>query len=108
MTWRNIGLIAGVLLLAAAGALWWLSRTAPTLTIATWAGTYGRAQASAMFNPYTEKVWVDVRIAQYDGGLDELRGQVGAHRYDWDAVDLELPDCNSCVQRRVAGTDGPH
>ncbi len=92
MTWRNIGLIAGVLLLAAAGALWWLSRTAPTLTIATWAGTYGRAQASAMFNPYTEKVWVDVRIAQYDGGLDELRGQVGAHRYDWDAVDLELPD----------------
>ncbi|HEY4124421.1 MAG TPA: extracellular solute-binding protein, partial [Rhizomicrobium sp.] len=92
MKWRNIALIAGALMLVAAFAVWWLSRTAPVLTVATWAGPYGRAQASAMFTPYSAQAWVDVRIAQYDGGLDELRGQVGAHRYDWDAIDLELPD----------------
>ena len=92
MKWRNIAWILGVLILVTAGALWWLGRTAPVLTVATWAGAYGRAQASAMFSPYSSQAWVDVRIAQYDGGLDELRGQVGAHRYDWDTVDLELPD----------------
>lgn len=92
MKWRNIALVVGVLLVVAAGAVWWLSRTAPVLTVATWAGPYGRAQASAMFTPYSSQAWVDVRIAQYDGGLDELRGQVGAHRYDWNVVDLELPD----------------
>lgn len=92
MKWRNIAWITGVLIVIAAGALWWLSRTAPVLTVATWAGVYGRAQASAMFVPYTSQAWVDVRIAQYDGGLEGLRGQVGAHRYDWDVVDLELPD----------------
>ncbi len=92
MKWRNIAWIAGVVILVTAGALWWLSRTAPVLTVATWAGTYGRAQASAMFAPYSSQAWVDVRIAQHDGGLDELRGQVGAHRYDWNVIDLELPD----------------
>lgn len=92
MKWRNIALVAGGLLIAGAGAVWWLSRTAPVLTVATWAGPYGRAQASAMFTPYSSQAWVDVRIAQYDGGLEELRGQVGAHRYDWNVIDLELPD----------------
>lgn len=92
MKWHNIAWIAGLLVLAAAGALWWLSRTAPVLTVATWAGAYSRAQASAMFVPYSSQAYVDVRIAPYDGGLDELRGQVGAHRYDWDVIDLELPD----------------
>jgi putative spermidine/putrescine transport system substrate-binding protein len=92
MKWRNIAWIVGALVVVAAGALWWLSRTAPVLTVATWAGAYGRAQASAMFSPYSSQAWVDVRIAQYDGGLDQLRGQVGAHAYEWDAVDLELPD----------------
>lgn len=92
MKWRTIALVAGAGLVLGAGALWWMSRTAPVLTVATWAGAYGRAQAAAMFNPYSSQAWVDIRIAQYDGGLDELRGQVGARRYDWDVIDLELPD----------------
>ena len=92
MKWRNIVWIVGILVLVVAGTLWWLGRTAPVLTVATWAGTYERAQASAMFVPYSSQAWVDVRIAPYDGGLDELRGQVGAHRYDWNVIDLELPD----------------
>lgn len=92
MKWRNIALVASAIVALGAGAVWWLSRTAPVLNVATWAGAYGRAQASAMFSPYSSQAWVDIRIAQYDGGLDELRGQVGARRYDWDVIDLELPD----------------
>ena len=77
---------------ALAGAFYWRTRPLPVLTVATWSGPYGRAQASALFRPYGEDRRVDVRIALYDGGLDELRRMVSTHRYDWDVIDLELPD----------------
>ncbi|HTT99111.1 MAG TPA: extracellular solute-binding protein [Rhizomicrobium sp.] len=67
-------------------------RKAPVLTAVTWSGSYGRAQASALFLPYGQKTGVNVHIAQYDGGLDELRKQVADKKYAWDVVDLELPD----------------
>lgn len=65
-----------------------LARRAPVLTAVTWAGAYGRAQASALFAPYAARSGVNVHIAQYDGGLDELRSR----HSDWDVIDLELPD----------------
>ena len=77
---------------ALAGAFFWFTRPLPVLTVATWSGPYGRAQASALFRPFGEDRRIDVRIALYDGGLDELRAMVSAHRYDWDVMDLELPD----------------
>ena len=67
-------------------------RKAPVLTAVTWSGAYGRAQASALFLPYGQKTGVNVHIAQYDGGLDELRKQVAAKQFGWDVIDLELPD----------------
>ncbi len=104
MTWRNVMLIAGIIILAVVTGFWWLNRTAPSLTVATWAGTYGRAQASALFSPYSQKAWVDLRIAYYDGGLAELRGQVGARRYDWDVIDLELPDAEAACAEGLLET----
>ncbi len=88
------GLVVTVAALAMFGAFVYavLSRRAPVLTAVTWAGPYGRAQASALFLPYAERTGVDLRIAQYDGGLDELRRAAATHRYGWDVVDLELPD----------------
>ena len=76
------------------GALiyWFLLRKPPVLTAVTWSGPYGRAQASALFIPYQQKQWVNVHIAEYDGGLDELRRQVAGKQYGWDVIDLELPD----------------
>jgi putative spermidine/putrescine transport system substrate-binding protein len=65
-----------------------LSRQAPVLTVVTWPGSYGRAQQSALMQPYAQRSGVNVHMAQYDGGLDELRA--GTH--DWDVIDLELPD----------------
>ena len=80
----------GVALLLLVGAYFWLTRTLPVLTVATWSGAYGRAQANAMFRTYGDARSYDVRIALYDGGLGELQQMVGNRRYDWDVVDLEL------------------
>ena len=77
---------------AVAIAIWWLTRPLPVLTVTTWPGAYERAQANAMFHPFGEAERVDVRIAEYDGGLDHLREEVRRHVYDWDVVDLELAD----------------
>jgi len=79
-------------IVAVAGIFYWLTRPLPVLTVVTWSGPYGRAQASALFRPFAEDRRIDVRIALYDGGIAELRRMVSAHRYDWDVMDLELPD----------------
>ena len=80
---------------------YWLTRPLPVLTVATWSGPYGRAQASALFRPYGEERRIDVRIALYDGGLGELRQMVSTHRYDWDVIDLELPDAIAACRPRL-------
>lgn len=80
------------LVLVLAGAYFWLTRTLPVLTVATWSGAYGRAQANAMFRPYGDAKSYDVRLALYDGGITELQQMVGNGRYDWDVMDFELPD----------------
>lgn len=95
---------------------WWLTRPLPTLTVTTWPGAYGRAQASALLHPYGEERRVNVRIAEYDGGLDHVRAEVIANHFDWDVVDFELDDavrgCNSGLLERIdaqtlpAGSDG--
>lgn len=87
----SVLIVAGVLVLL----VWWWTRPLPTLTVATWAGTYARAQANALFRPYGEDRRVDVRLAEYDGGTAELQSQVAAHKYDWDVIDLELDDAVS-------------
>jgi putative spermidine/putrescine transport system substrate-binding protein len=92
MKWRTLILLAFAAVLAAGGWILWQSRPKPILVVATWAGAYGRAQASAMFRPYSDAARTDVRIAQYDGGIDGLRQQVTTRHYTWDLVDLELPD----------------
>ncbi len=66
-----------VLLLACAGALlWWRSRPLPVLTVTTWPGLCGRAQAAAQMQPYGAANHVDVRIDQWEGDMGELRQAV--------------------------------
>ncbi len=84
--------VAGAVLVVLAGAYFWLMRTLPVLTVATWSGPYSRAQANAMFRTFGEAKSYDVRIALYDGGLNELQQMVGSGRYEWDVMDFELPD----------------
>jgi putative spermidine/putrescine transport system substrate-binding protein len=90
---RRTILIAALVVVAVLGtAAYFVLRRPPILTAVTWAGAYGRAQASALFVPYAQSHRVDVRIAEYDGGLAELRRQVAARQYGWDVIDMELPD----------------
>lgn len=89
---RIAAIVIGLAVIVSALVVMTMLRKSPVLTVVTWSGPYGRAQASALFVPYSQRAAIDVRIAQYDGGLDELRKQVTSRQYDWDAVDLELPD----------------
>jgi putative spermidine/putrescine transport system substrate-binding protein len=66
-------------------------RKTPVITAVTWSGPYGRAQASALFVPYSQKSGVNVHIAEYDGDLGELRRRIASREYGWDVIDLELP-----------------
>lgn len=78
--------------LVVVATVYWFTRPLPILTVATWSGPYSRAQANALFRPFAEDQRMDVRIALYDGGLDELRRMVSNAHYEWDVIDLELPD----------------
>lgn len=80
-----------LLLVAAVAALVWHSRPLPVLTVTTWSGAYGRAQASAMMRPYAAAKSVDVRIAQWDGELADLK--------KGDVVDMELPQAVDACRR---------
>src|SRR5215472_3276968 len=113
---HTIWLIIALLIVTAAGGILWMTQPLPRLTVTTWPGTYGRAQANAMFHPYGESRRVDVRIAEYDGGLDHVRNEVAARKYDWDVIDFELADAISACREGIlapidlsslpAGTNG--
>ena len=96
---RKILLILIVLPLAAAGIFYWVTRPLPVLTVTTWPGAYGRAQAAALMRPYAASRRVDVHLAEYDGGLADLSKAVTSHAYQGDVIDFELPDAiQACRQ----------
>jgi len=79
------------LLIALIGVLYLHTRPAPILTVMTWPGAYGRAQASAQMRPYGAEKDVDVRPAVWDGELAEIRAMVKTKAYKADVIDFELP-----------------
>lgn len=81
------------------GLFWWITRPLPILTVITWPGPYGRAQAAAMMHPYGADKHIDVRPAQYDGGLAELTQAVATHAYGGDVIDMELPDAVAACRK---------
>ena len=86
-----LGVVAALLVILA-GVYVWLTWPTPTVRLATWTGTYGRAQSFALMAPYKTATGIDLRIAHYDGGTSDIEKQVASKTYDWDVVDLELPD----------------
>jgi len=74
------------------------NRTKPTLTVATWEGSYGHAQASAQIMPFGQASGINALLALYGGGTRELAVQVASRQYQWDVVDLELPDAVAACQ----------
>ena len=114
---RRIALAGFLFILVASGlAFYWFSRPLPVLTVTTWPGEYGRAQAAAQMRPYAAARRVDVHLAEYDGGLQGLRRAVASRNYKADVIDFELPEAiEACDQgllekfdtaRLPAGADG--
>ena len=79
---RKILLGALILLLAGFAALYWFMRPLPILTVTTWPGDYGHAQQVAQMHPFAGADRVDVHIAEWEGRLNDLKG---------DVIDFELP-----------------
>jgi putative spermidine/putrescine transport system substrate-binding protein len=79
---RNILLLLVFIAAAGLAVFYWTTRPLPILTVTSWAGAYGRAQAVAQMRPYAAAHRVDVHLAQWDGDLSGLKG---------DVVDFELP-----------------
>ena len=95
----TLGVLLGI-------ALWWFTRPEPILTVTTWAGPYARAQANALFRPYAENARVDVRLAEYDGGLAGVRAELASQKFDSDVVDFELDDAvDACAQGLLESVD---
>lgn len=78
---------------------WWMTRPLPILTVTTWPGPYGRAQAAAMMHPYGAQKHIDVRPAEYDGGLTDLTHAVATHVYGGDVIDMEMPDAVAACRK---------
>jgi putative spermidine/putrescine transport system substrate-binding protein len=91
--------------------LYWLARPPPTLTVVSWGDVYGRAQTLALFHPYEDQSHVDVKVANYGGGLKEIVQQVRSGDVQWDVVDLELEDaaaaCRQGLLERLDGIELP-
>src|SRR3977135_1343009 len=87
--WLAATLIAAVLL---AGGLYWVTRPAPSITVVSWGDAYGRAQTLAMFHPYTDKNHVDVKIANYGGGLKEISAQGASGSIEMGVAQLSLEE----------------
>jgi len=65
---------------------------AETLTVVSWGGAYEYSQTKAYFGPFTERTGIEIRVEQYNGGIDEIREQVESGRVTWDIVDLVKSD----------------
>jgi putative spermidine/putrescine transport system substrate-binding protein len=93
------------LLIALIGVLYLNTRPAPVLTVMTWPGAYGRAQASAQMRPYGVENDVDVRLSVWDGDLAEVAAMVKTRQFKADVVDFELPAavqaCNQGLLEKI-------
>ncbi len=62
------------------------------ITVASWGGPYERSQVNAYFEPFTEATGIRIDIERYNGGLEELRRQVGRGDVTWDLMDMTMAD----------------
>jgi putative spermidine/putrescine transport system substrate-binding protein len=87
---RKILIVFVLIVLAAVAAFYWFTRPLPVLTVTSWAGSYGRAQAVAQMRPYAAANRMDVHLAEWDGNLSGLKG---------DVIDFELPKAVEACHR---------
>jgi putative spermidine/putrescine transport system substrate-binding protein len=99
---RKILLLLAIFAAAGLAIFYWTTRPLPILTVTSWAGAYGRAQAAAQMHPYAAAHHVDVHLAEWDGDLADLKG---------DVIDFELPGvidaCSRGLLEKIDTGDRP-
>lgn len=75
------------------------------ITVTSFGGTYGKSQIEAMHKPFTAASGIKVLSEDYNGGLAEIRAQVGTGNVKWDVVDVETAEairgCDEGLFERV-------
>lgn len=60
----------------------------PELVFTSWGGSYAQAQAKVVVAPFVASTGIPVRMAEYNGGIEQLRKQKAAGNLEWDVVDM--------------------
>ncbi|MGD2015732.1 MAG: ABC transporter substrate-binding protein [Desulfobacterales bacterium] len=64
----------------------------PPLTVVSRGGAYTKSQMLAFVNPYREMKNRWVNVEDHNGGLAQIRKQVGSLNVKWDVVNIEIGD----------------
>lgn len=71
----------------------------PELTFTSWGGSYARSQAKVVVAPFVASTGIPVRMAEYNGGIEQLRRQKAAGKMEWDVVDMLPSDAmKACAE----------
>ena len=62
----------------------------PPLTVVSRGGAYTKNQMLAFVNPYREMTNRWVNVEDHNGGLAQIRKQVGSLNVKWDVVNIEI------------------
>src|SRR3954471_24879671 len=88
---RRVLVPLGLGMILLVGCLFFFTRPPPVLTVMTWPGPYGRAQANAQMHPYAALYNVDVRTAVWVSVVAALRALVDKRQYKADVINVEVP-----------------
>ncbi|MDE0645489.1 MAG: ABC transporter substrate-binding protein [Gammaproteobacteria bacterium] len=62
------------------------------LTVVSWGGSYAKACKDGYIDPFATESGVKVYLADYNGGLAQVRAQVETGNVHWDVIDVETQD----------------
>ena len=62
------------------------------LTLVSWGGMHGLGLQKSYLAPFEESTGITIKLQHYNGGISQLREQVGSNSVIWDVVDLADTD----------------
>jgi putative spermidine/putrescine transport system substrate-binding protein len=91
---ERIGLFAIVIFFVFTGSLQAepIAGKPPLTVVSRGVGSYTKSQMLAFVNPYREMKNRWVNVEYYNGGLAQIRAQVGSLNVKWDVVEIEIAD----------------
>ena len=98
--WLSLGLVVLV-----------FPAVAEQLTVVSWGGSYAKACNDGYIDPFAKSTGIKVHIADYNGGLAQVRAQVDSGNVRWDVIDVETQDliigCDQGLFVPLEGLDLP-